>query len=499
MTVTTDPIWPWSQLFSGDSSGGSVTGWALSQSLSLLLVAVPLALIGVAAWTYFGSGAMRRRVLAVLALRLLAFLLAFLAILRPSLGVADKNAQRGLLIVAVDSSKSMTILDEIDNQSRWAYVQKLLRESGANIAELQDKQNVDVVFFRFAGDTTPAQLDDLGQPDGNRTDIGAMLRYLYDQRDQRRLLGLLVLSDGADNGTGVPPALTEAVRWRNLPCPIHTFAFGSPATSDRTRDIAVTAITTQPAPPSPVPVKALLTVKAMIDAPGFENRRPRVKLFIDDREVKAINAPLPLTRGNEVTLTTNAPDKPGEIKLTVRVDPQEGEAIVTNNEISTFVTVSKEGLRVLLVDRPRDGEPQSISDALSRNTRIRMTNVWLRSENALDPDTAALLDCDKNPYDVIMIGDVTAKQLNAANPLAMRHIKEHVEKGAGLVMIGGYNTFGNGDWDGTEVGNLLPVDLSVRGQVEGEVHMKPTEPGRRLIRVPAALDGKRGRSAKSVG
>jgi uncharacterized membrane protein len=135
------------------------------------------------------------------------------------------------------------------------------------------------------------------------------------------------------------------------------------------------------------------------------------------------------------------------------------------------------------VDKPRDGEPQSISDALSRSSRIRVTNVWLRGEDRLDPDTEALLDCDKNPYDVIIIGDVTAKQLKTANPVAMRHIKEHVEKGAGLVMIGGYNNFGNreGEWAtlGKDIADLLPVDLSVVGQVDGEIHMTPTEAGKR--------------------
>ncbi len=483
MNVTVDPIWPWTQLFAGDSLGAGFFAWVLSHGLSLLLVVVPLALIGGAAWTYFANGASRRRVLAVLALRMLAFLLAILAILRPALGVPDRNSPRRQLLVAVDVSKSMTIVDEGDNQSRWAYLLKLLKDSRASIDELQDKQSVDVVFYRFAGDTTAAQPDDLGQPDGNRTDIGAMLRTLYEQRDQRRRLGLLVLSDGADNGTSRPPALVEAPRWRTNPaCPIYTFAFGNKATDDRTRDIEVTTITTQPS--EPVPVKARMTVVVTIDAPGFENQRARVHLLFDDKEVMAPQSvPLPLTRGNEIKLTANAPDKPGEIKVTVRVDPGPGETIVTNNEISTFVTISKEGLSVLLVDRPRDGEPQSISDALSRNNRIRVTNVWLRGAAPLDADTAALLDCDKNPYDVIIIGDVTAGQMLAANPVSLRNIRKHVNKGAGLIMIGGYNTFGNGDWatTGREVGDLLPVKLSVSGQVEGKVSMKPTDAGKRLF------------------
>jgi hypothetical protein len=479
MTVTIDPIWPWSQLLSGETSGG-VLGWVLSRGLSSLLVIVPVALVALSAWTYFFSGQPRKRVLAVLGLRLLAFLLAAAAILRPSLGFADRHAQRGLLLVALDASESMTILDEIDGQSRWAYLQKLLKESGDSVRKLQDDQNVDVVFYRFAGDTKSVQPDDLGQADGKRTEIGGMLSKLYEGRDgQRRPLALLVLSDGADNGR--VPSLTEAAHWRQVPCPVHTFAFGKTTTSDRRSDIAVTAITSQPAP---VPVKSLLTVNATVDAPGFENRSVTVKLFIDDKEVKAQPETLRLTLGNQVRLTTNAPDKPGEIKVTVRVGdslgrPLEGEVSGTNNEISTYVTVSKEGLSVLLVDKPRAGEPQSISDALRRDPRIRVTNVWLIGDTA-DADTAALLDCDRNPYDVIILGDVTARQLTAANKQAMEKMRQHVEKGAGFVMIGGYNSFGNGDWSGTPIDKLLPVEPAARGQIDGrDVRMKPTDAGKR--------------------
>src|SRR5262249_47039062 len=159
-------------------------------------------------WTYFVSGQPRRRVLAVLGLRLLAFLLAAAAILRPSLGFADRHAQRGVLFVALDASESMTILDEIDRRSRWEDLQKLGKESRDDFKKLQDDQNVDVVFVRFGGDTVRVLPNDLGAADGKRTEIGGMLRTLYDDRDQRRPVALLVLSDGADNGK--VPSLTEA-------------------------------------------------------------------------------------------------------------------------------------------------------------------------------------------------------------------------------------------------------------------------------------------------
>jgi hypothetical protein len=486
MTVTFDPIWPWSQLVSGEG-GGSIIDGLFTRVVSWLLVVGPLALVALSAWTYFGSGQPRRRVLAVLGLRLLAFLLVAAAVLRPSLGFADKNAPRSVLYVGLDASLSMTIEDESDSRSRWALLQKLMKESAPAFQKLHDEQNVDLEFYRFAEDVAAAPPDDLGRADGKRTDIGGMLHALYDRRDRRRPLAVLVLSDGADNGTRYT-ALEEAKLWRKPPasCPVHTFVFGTTSASDRTRDVALTslAVTSEP-----VYVKGLLKVKAVVNAPGFENQPVRVQLLIDGKEVKAERTTLPKTQGNEVELEANAPDRPGEIKVTVRVgdpnparrdQPLEGEANPTNNESSTFVTVLKEGLSVLYVDKLRDGEPRAISDALRRDPRIRLTDVTLSGDDVADADTRALLDCEKNPYDVIILGDVTAKQLHQANPQAMPSMNKAVNNGAGFVMIGGYSSFGNGDWnkeEGKPIAQLVPVDLEARGQYKSDVRMTPTRAG----------------------
>src|SRR5438128_1577117 len=83
---------------------------------------------------------------------------------------------------------------------------------------------IGVVPYRCAGDVDT--FDAEGNADGKRTDFGELLHSLYERHSSERYLrGLLVLSDGADNGTRYP-ALSLATKWRMLPCPIHTFAFG---------------------------------------------------------------------------------------------------------------------------------------------------------------------------------------------------------------------------------------------------------------------------------
>jgi uncharacterized membrane protein len=450
------------------------------------LVVLPAALLGLTVATYLASpAAMRRRTIIVLALRLLAFLLAGMAILRPSLASAERNAQRALLLIVGDYSGSMTIQDESNHLSRWDLLLRTLRESAPELDQLREEQQVDVRFFKFAGDAVEFQPDDPGTADGKRTDTGNMLRALYEQREgQRPPRALLLLSDGADNGNGRPPALVEAARWRGLPCPIHTFACGNPTTADRQNDVAITSVATEPAL---VPSKGKLTVKLGIDAPGFENSTVRVRLFLDNEEVLARNEVLPLTSGNAIKLETSAPAKSGEVKLRVQVDDPKrkdeapsGDLFPLNNKIETYITVTKEGVSVLLVDKQRAMEPQFICDALTKDPRIRVTPVWLRGGSSVDANSGDLFHFDRQPYDVIILGDVTAEQMKAVSPQSLEAIDRLVSHGAGFLMLGGYSSFGNSDWQGTPIEKMLPLELPAsRGQIDENRKMVPTPDGLR--------------------
>ena len=488
----------------GSSAG--LTALPALAGLTALLLAPP-ALAGLSVATYLGvPGTSGRRIAAIVSLRLLAFLLALLAILRPALGFSDRNQPRTQLWLALDCSRSMTIKDESGKRSRWEHLLKSLEKAAPLLQQLRDGRQMDVRFFKFAGEVSDFDPENPGEADGKHTDYGAMLRGLLERRDGRSpMRGLLVIGDGTDHGIGTP-ALAEAARWRNLPCPVSTFACGNPATSSRQNDVAITSITTRPTPF--VPVKGKLTVRVTIDARGYEGTEARVRLYLEgqetkggksvtvDREVKAQDATLHLTTGNEVEITTNAPATPGEVKVKVVVETREPDQLPANNVIETFVTVSKEGISVLLVDKQRSHEPQRICDALSDDPRIRVTPVWLRSDRAIDEKARDLFRFDEQAYDVIILGDVTARQVRAVDPQALVKIRDRVAGGAGLLMLGGYASLGNGDWKGTEIEPLLPIDLGVGGQEESPVRMVPTADG--LRRAPYILRLDEGKDPKAA-
>jgi uncharacterized membrane protein len=461
LVLTWDPVWPW-----------SVTGFGRP-----LLALVALALIGLTLWTYWGvRGATSRRVTMLLALRLAALAVVFLIQLRPAVASRDELKVPSTLLIAADDSESMSIQDQFGNQSRWDFLRRLLRECAPQLQRLRDEHNVTVVTYRFSADV--ADYDPEGKALGKRTDFGQMLQTLSERHGHERFLrGLLVLSDGADNGSRFP-ALTLAGKWRTQPCPVHTFAFGLPTTTVQQRDVALTAINPTP---SPVAVKGKLTVKGTIDAPGFENATVRVRLFLNDKEVVARDEKLTKTAGNEVQIGCNAPDMPGEIKVTLRVDPLRGELTTVNNEISTYVTVTKDGVSVLYVEgKFRAWEPKFIRYALSQDPRIRLYEAVLLQNEPPGGENADLFEFNKQHYDVIIIGDISARRLSLGQVDMLMRINRLVsERGAGLLMMGGYETFGNSDWQGTSIAQLLPVEVDTPGQVDTPVQMVPTEDGLR--------------------
>lgn len=447
--------------------------WSLRPLGPWLLGAIALLLVFLTIWTYRGvAQANRRRVLLILALRLCALMLACLMLLRPSLAFRDKSELPSTVLVVLDKSMSMTIQDMYGSRSRWEVLQQLLRDCDSQITKLRDEQNITFVFYQFAEDAQ--EYDAKGLADGKRTDFGQMFQTLFKIHGRdRNLRAVLLLSDGADNGTRFP-ALTEASRWRSLPCPVTTFGFGQPTTADRQRDIAFTSINPEP---TPVPIKGRLTVKGVLEAPGFENAVVNLRLFIDDKEVVARKEMLRKTTGNEVMLATDAPATPGEIKVTLKVDSLAGEVSSANNEISTYVTVTKEGISVLFVDKLRFPEPQLVCDALSADPRIRLYVAWRRTDEP-SPDEADLFQFDKQHYDVVILGDISASKLAAGDPRVLGRIHDLVrDKGSGLIMMGGYESLGNSDWRGTPIASLLPVELDDSGQIDVRLRMEPTADG----------------------
>ncbi len=483
LNLAFDPAWPWSL------PGVGMPALALTAGI----------LVALTVWTYWSArGSTGKRLLVILGLRLAALVVACLLVLRPSLAFEDDSlALPSKLSILLDCSESMTTTDAFNSESRWDHVRKLLAAPAVKSAlqRLQRIQRVEIVYYQGAEEVRAYNPESAA--DGKGTDIGRWLHdLLLKHGGDSKLRGLVLMTDGADNGT-MYVALKEAARWRGT-APIHTFAVGLATTTIKLRDIDLANLSTEPMPS--VPVKGEFTVRGIVNAPGFENSTVEVKLYIEERREdpktgktvveKRLAAPaervmLTKTAGNEVKIKCDAPSHPGDLKVTLQVQDLPGEVTKVNNEKSTYVTVTKEGVSILWVEgKLRAFESVfAIRHALSRDPRFRIYHAVRLKEAKPSRQEADLFNFDKQHYDVIVIGDVSATRFSGGNQAVFNKIASLVEKGTGLLMIGGYEALGNTDWQGTAIQSLLPVILNKTGQFEGPVRVTPNGFDHYLLRL----------------
>lgn len=469
----------------------------------VLLGGSAVVLVALTVWTYLGSPqGTPRRIAVLIGLRLLALALAIITAIRPAAAITEIPKLPSTLIVVIDSSESMSIKDEA-NYTRWEAIQRALEKAGPLFDQLRDDQQVTIYQYAFSKDFDPDRdkFTEETKPDGKRTEFGTMLSKLYDRHQGERLLrGLIILSDGRDNG--VKPALPEASRWRGLGCPIYTFIVGQSSTTTNEKDIAFTSISPDP---SPAAIKSDIKVKAKLNAQGFEGVRVKVVLKIDGEQKGMQTFELTKSTDNEIEMTTKAPDKPGEVRVSLELeDAPLNQVTQLNDKIETYLTITKEGVRVLVISK-LGNELREIRRALATDKRIDYVEAILASEAQGTAADATRYNIQDQRYDVIILGDVSPKMLTSVRPTILTEIRDLVrEKGVGLMMTGGAYSLGGTagtpgatGWANTPVADVLPVTLpgNPPDAVKEATTLEITELGKRHYLLRLAADAKKNAEA----
>jgi uncharacterized membrane protein len=455
-----------------------------------VLLIVALALAALTVWTYLGvKRATWQRVGIVLILRLLALAAALILLLRPSFAMTQlEGIEISKLFVLFDASESMSVADVDGKPTRWEHMNQLWesRDVQRRLEELKSVQKIEVVKYLAAEDL---RLDEASaQPVGKRTDIGVWLQQLFTKHGhEKHLRSVVVFSDGADNGTRFS-AQEKAGLWRGI-APIHAFGVGDPNNQKFKKDIGLTRIDVKP---KPAIVKSKLEVNGIAQAPGYENAKVDVSVWIEEanekkpwllKEIKDFE--IKQAKDQPVRVGCEAPEHPGEYKVTLKIAPQPDEANILNNEISTYIQVIKPKINVLWADRPRVYEPRFAIEALAKEERFKVHYVEPPSDGKGDP--FAIYQLDERVYDVIVIGDISAQRFCQSKPDVFERIKKMVANKTALLMLGGEETFANGDWHKQQaIMDLLPVRFDGSPEFSARpVRVEPTPGAPRFLQLHA--------------
>jgi hypothetical protein len=417
---------------------------------ALAIVAVLLVLFTV--WTYLGHPqATRRRVAIVLFLRLAALFVALLTAVRPSVGVNENPKQPAVLLVGVDVSESMTVKDELGGQARIDAVRKALEKCQPVFDELLTEQNVSVVIYKFGPldfNEATSRWEPTSLADAKRSDYGTYLNRTYERwQTEPRLRAHIIIGDGIDNGETILAA-SEALRFGRRGTPVHTFITGQESSDQSAKDIGVIGVECTP---SPAFIKNDVLVTARVNAFGFRGARVAARVsYTQDGAEKSWTEEFTLEqeKANELKMTIKAPDKKGEIKVRVdvgvekdgKIVPLPGELSPLNNWSETYLTVNKEGVRVLIIDQLR-WEETLLRDALRSQKGFDIYEVIRQADVPPTDAELALLNLEAQAYDVVIFGNVNATHFQRVPGFLTKLTELATKKGVGVMFLGGEFAF----------------------------------------------------------
>jgi uncharacterized membrane protein len=454
MSVSLNPIGPWPFVAVLAAAVTALTIWAYLPRLR--------SSTGFGRWIAFS-------------LRLLAIVVCFLAALRPTINLPEKKKEPAALVFLLDRSGSMEIEDEVNGQSRWKVAVKALQDAQKVVAD--KLKDFEVKVFLFDNELHEEKPDENAKPDGRETAMGASLL-----EPSKRLAGLnvatiVLLGDGANNA-GLPP-LTAADQLKSKLIPVVTVGVGDENAGAGSKDIAIRSFEAG----QEVHVKNQPEIRGTIATRGFANRPIEVELYVENEGVVDRKTVTP-TAGSEILNVTGLkylPQIPGEKRLELRVKPQDGELVKTNNSFTTYLTVLKGGLKALYVQGPNfTWEIRFLVRSLDAAKEIHVDTRVVRQPAIGDKGLLEDVEFAPGNYDVIILGDISADFLTSTQ---QRLLANAVEKGTGLMMLGGRSSFGEGGWGNTALAGIAPVEMRI-----GDGQIEPPD-GLKLVPSPAGLNG----------
>ena len=385
-------------------------------------------------------------------LRAVSLSLLFLLIMRPSLVISTLLPRETKLDILVDNSRSMGL--PLGTEPRGEAVRKLLQPGAEFLAALEEKFRVRLIRF----DSRVSELDAEVELDwkGNRTDIAGALEKSLAEASGEPLGGILIFTDGADNGFNSFREVLSEAKMRRIP--IHTIGVGP---EEATRDVEITQV----AVPRFLVPETVAVARVTLRNRGFAGQRSRIEVHEGESLVqsKEVNLPLDAETVNlEIPLI---PKSKGIKNYRFSLKPFEDEEIQQNNERTTIVEVRDFKPRILYVEgRPR-WEYKFIRKAILQDPHLRLETLLRTALNkfyrqGIEEETtlAAGFPTEKEElfkYQGIVFGSVESSFFTYPQ---MEMVKDFVaRRGGGFLMLGGGTSFAAGKFQNTPIEEILPV------------------------------------------
>ncbi len=455
----------------------------------LAFLALALAIL---VWSYrSGTGAYRW---VCLVLKTLGLAALAACLLEPLWFGERAKVGANLVAVVADNSQGMQIKDAGSPTTRGEELVGLLDPAKAVwLAEIGDTFEL----RRYLFDSRLQSTSDYHELvfDGRSSGIAGALRTLRERFQGRPLAGVFLLTDG--NATDIKNALPDLT---GVP-PVYPVVIGKP---DAIKDISVQQVSVTQTAFEDAPV----TIQADVNAPGYSGQKITVKL--NDRSGKTLQEQTTNARGGAQAMAFRfelKPDTPGLAFYQVVAGPAEPpavseEATQVNNSRVVVVNRDTGPYRILYVSGRPNWEYKFLHRALEDDKELDLVgfirvakrepkfNYLGRAGETVNPlfsgfEKQAAEDAERFDQAVmIRLNTKDELELKSGFPRLPEELYEYhaiivddlesaffspdqstlvqkfvSERGGGFMMLGGMESFAEGKYARTPIGDMLPVYL----------------------------------------
>lgn len=410
----------------------------------------------------------RKQSIVLWGLRLGMCVVLLLFLLRPGVTFTKQNSPSGSIAILMDESTSMLLPSGDGKISRWEQQVEILQKIWDRRSQL-GKDNTWSTFLysntiRPLGGAKASESTDAtklvlpSEPSGTMTDIGGPLGQLMGTTLDSPLSAVVWMGDGAQTQTpsGGDP-LQFARRLAQLDVPLYVIGIGPRADNENSRDLSVEGVPEQ----LDVFTKNKLNILGTLRCRGVANTEVNVRLLLyreGQSNQELARTRLKPSRSDEslpFQLSIIAPD-PGAYELVVVADPVDREAVAQNNQSTVYLNVRDGGARILYIEGEARFEMQFIRRSIGESSDLNVSVLGIYKPPVQKWPVDLSQTLSGSAFDCIVLGDVNYKAIDVAGAAA---IADQVRKGAGLITLGGYNSYGPGGWGQSALNDVLPVQL----------------------------------------
>ncbi|NND73210.1 MAG: hypothetical protein HKN43_16675 [Rhodothermales bacterium] len=390
-------------------------------------------------------------------LRTLVILLVLLPFLRPSLVVPDVVPDENFVAVVVDASESMGISDGEGGVSRLENAASILLDDESGIvSDLEDHFQVRYYVF----DEKASRTDSIShaQANGSTTSLASALDKVRSDFSGVPLSGVVVVSDGGDNGKALPINVAEQMGASDIP--LHVIGVGQESFASEREILEVNvdkAIEENTGAEIDVKVRSWNDEIRPVDFVIYQGSE---EVFRESRSLKGKG------KIDQFSFFFE-PAQSGIAEYVLEIVEAEGEINVENNRLEMLIDMENDTTRVLYFEGALRPDFKFIKRALEDDQVVEFVSVsrtgtgkYFRQGVRTADELAGgfpLTEAEIFEYKAIMLGDIEASNFSVEQQLLLEKFVR--VRGGGFLMLGGQSAFVEGGYWGTPIADILPVSL----------------------------------------